>query len=119
MNTTIKNQIIDYLQWSTIQYEDRYMLQYFNWCRLHGIQPSVVQELLANAKINNYFNRQMALCESNFIKIIQALPHCSICQLEAHYYACAAEVMHNYPTVISQYKQNPIYKQMPAMYSIN
>ena len=119
MNTTTKNKVIDFLQWTSDQYEERYMLQYFNWCRLHGVQPSIVQEIMANAKINNYFNRQMAMAESNFIKIVFALPHLSIKELEGKYYACTADVMPKYPTIISQYKHNPIFKEMPFEYSIN
>ena len=119
MNTTTKNKVIDFLQWTSDQYEERYMLQYFNWCRLHGVQPSIVQDLLANAKINNYFNRQMAIAESNFIKIAFALPHLTIKELEGKYYACTADVSGKYPTIIKEFKNNLIHKEMPFMYSIN
>lgn len=95
-NPTTKNQIIDILQWTSEEYEERLFMSIWNWCQLHGKYPSIIQQLLANAKVNKWFMTEYIKSEIQFIKIADQLPN-NTKQLEAHYKACTAQIMSLYP----------------------
>ena len=92
-----KNQIMDYLQWSSDEYEDRVFLSIFNWCQQYGGYPSVVQQLLANAQINRWFMMEYQKCEFQFLKIVGIVPINHTEQLRGHYKACTSQVMAVFP----------------------
>ena len=89
--TTTHNQVIDYLQWTTDEYEQRIFQAMYNWCQIHGKWPSIIQQYLANAAINKWFLAEYSKCEQDFIKIAEHLPN-NPRQLEAHYKACTADI---------------------------
>lgn len=91
-NPTIKNQVMDYLQWSSEEYEARIFLAIWNWSELHGKYPSIIQQLIANANINNVFIYEYQKLEKQFLQIVEVLPKdCK--KLENHYKACTSEIM--------------------------
>ncbi|MBP4139985.1 hypothetical protein [Flavobacterium geliluteum] len=92
MKTTTQNQIQDYLQWSTEEYEDRLLLAIMKWCEHYGQYPSVVQQLLANSSINKWFMMEYGKCELHFLKIVNVIPP-QPDHLLAHYKACTAQMM--------------------------
>ena len=106
MKTSTKNQVLDYLQWSTEEYDSRVFLSYWNWCQLHGKYPSVVQQLLANRAVNRWFIMEYQKCEKNFIKVVEVLPN-NTKQLESHYKACTSQLMDLYPKpLLEKIKRN-------------
>ncbi len=101
MKTTIKNQITDYLQWSTAEYEARVFQSILNWCELHGKQASIIQQLLANAEINKWFLQEYAKCEEQFLKINETLPN-NVNQMREHYKVCTSLIMGLYPVALME-----------------
>ena len=91
-----KNQVIDFLQWSTQEYEDRLFLSMWNWCQHYGQYPSIVQQLLANSQVNKWFMAEYEKCELQFLKITEVVPSKTE-TLEAHYKACTAQIFAVYP----------------------
>lgn len=111
MNLTTKNQVMDYLQWSSEEYESRMYLAMFKWCEKHGKFPSLIQQLLANSQINKWFLQQYSKYEQQFIKIAELDPN-NLKRLEGHYKACTAEIQDVYPKpLLEQIKSNPIFSQ--------
>ena len=101
-----KNQIMDYLQWSSDEYEDRVFLSILNWCQQYGDYPSVVQQLMANARINRWFLIEYQKLELQFLQITDVVPQKTE-QLRAHYKACTAQIMAVYPKpLIESIKRN-------------
>ncbi len=101
-----KNQIMDYLQWSSDDYDKRVFTAYWNWCQLYGQYPSVVQQLLANSQVNKWFITEYEKCELQFLKITEVVPN-KTQTLEAHYKACTAQIMAVYPKpLIESIKRN-------------
>lgn len=101
-----KNQVIDRLQWTSQEYEDRLFLSIYMWCQKHGQYPSIIQQLLANASVNRWFMKEYAKCEERFLKIAEIMPN-NVMQLEGHYKACTAEMQNIYPApLIDAIKRN-------------
>jgi hypothetical protein len=94
--TSLKNQVIDRLQWSTEEYEERLFLSILMWCQKYGMYPSVIQQLLANASVNRWYMREFAKCEVTFLKIADVMPN-NVAELEGHYKACTAQMQIIYP----------------------
>jgi hypothetical protein len=104
---TTKNQVIDILQWSSQEYEDRLFFSMLKWCQLHGGYPSVIQQLLANRRVNNWFMHNFTICELEFLKITEIIPNTNLKQLEGHYYACTSKMQEIFPKpLISEIKKN-------------
>jgi hypothetical protein len=91
-----KNQVIDALQWSTQEYEDRLFLSMWNWCQHYGQYPSVIQQLLANSQVNKWFLSEHEKCELQFLKITGVVAQKPEI-LAAHYKACTAQMMALFP----------------------
>lgn len=66
-----KNQIIDYLQISSEEYDIDVFDYYFKWCETHGKSHPHVQELMANARIDRWFMKNFEKLEQQYI---DALP---------------------------------------------
>lgn len=106
MNTT-KNQVIDVLQWTSEEYEDRLFISIWKWCELYGSYPSIIQQLLANSEINRWFMYEFSKCELQFLKITEVTPNTNIKQLETLYKACTAEIQTKFnQPLISKIKRN-------------
>ena len=104
--TTTKNQIIDYLQWSSDEYDDRVFTAYWNWCQHYGHYESIIQQMLAHAGINKWFISEYAKLENNFLQVVNVVPNRTK-TLQAHYKACTAEIMGIYPKpLINAIKKN-------------
>lgn len=102
----MRNKIIDYLQWTSHEYDQRFFKAYWNWCQLHASSPSQVQQFLACASINKWFCIQYSLLEENFVKIAEIMPN-NTKQLVTHYETCTADISSIYPAdLISSIKRN-------------
>ncbi len=118
-----KNQIMDYLQWSSDDYDKRVFTAYWNWCQQYGGYPSVVQQLLANAKINRWFMMEYQKCEFRFLKIVGIVPINHTEQLRGHYKACTSQAMAVFPKpLIDGIKRNREFSSqlatnLPAYYA--
>lgn len=107
MKLTTKNQVIDILQWTSNEYEDRLFLSIWKWCQLYGGYPSIIQQLLANAEINRWFMYEFAKCENQFLKIAENIPRNNIELLEVSYKACTAQVQQKFnKPLIDKIKRN-------------
>lgn len=112
MKTTTQNQIQDYLQWSSEEYEDRLLLSIMKWCQHYSQYPSVMQQLLANAQVNKWFMSEYHKCELQFLKIVNVIPP-QPDQLQAHYKACTARVMVIHPkALLEKIKRNKDFSNL-------
>ena len=98
---TTKNQIMDYLQWSGLEYDDRIFTAYWNWCQHYGKYDSIIQQMLANRAISLWFMNEYAKLENNFLKVVNVVPTKTE-PLRGHYYACTADIMAIYPKPLIQ-----------------
>ena len=106
MNPTTTNQVIDLLQWSSQEYEDRLFQTIFNWCQHHGKYPSMIQQQLANAQINKWFLQEYHKCELQFLKIVDVVPN-NTKALQDHYKSCTIQMFQIYPSgLIDEIKKN-------------
>ncbi len=111
----MKNQIIDLLQWSSEDYENRVFQAYWNWCKSnakfplteHNL-PSIEQQLLANAAINKWFISHYTTCENKFLELAKIVGNNNVDQLEIHYKACTADVNRWYPKALMEGLKNKI-----------
>jgi hypothetical protein len=109
----MKNQIIDLLQWSSEDYENRVFQAYWNWCKLNAKfplseanMPSIEQQLLANASINKWFMGYYMKCEQKFLELVKIIGNSNIEQLEVHYKACTADVNRWFPKALMEGLKN-------------
>lgn len=122
MKATIQNQVIDYLQWSSQEYEDRIFLSMCKWCELHGQYPSVIQQLLANAAVNRWFLREYAKREANFLKMAETEPN-NPSNLRTLYKVCTSTIQTVYcDALMAGIKRNrdfsnQLYNDAPVYYS--
>lgn len=108
---TTKNQIMDCLQWSSEEYDDRLFNAIWNWCHLHGQYPSIIQQLLANAKINRWFIKEHQKLEFQFLKMVEAAPNNPIVLL-GYYKGCTAQIFKNWPSALMEnLKRNRDFSQ--------
>lgn len=106
MKATCKNQIIDLLQWSTVEYEERVFQAYWNWCINYGQYQSIIQQMLAHRGINKWFLEEYIKLELQFLAIAEVVPN-QTSKLESHYKSCTAEIMAIYPKpLIDAIKKN-------------
>ena len=106
MKTTTKNQVLDLLQWSTQEYEDRLFQTIYNWCQHYGKYPSIIQQLLANSQINKWFLQEYHNFELQFLKIADVVPN-NTTALQNHYKSCTIQIFQIYPSgLIEDIKRN-------------
>ena len=104
---TTQNQIIDYLQISTDEYNDNLFEVYWNWCKQYGASPSQVQQLLANARVSNWFMMEYTKLQNQFLAALPHLPK-NTQALEHHYRGFLSQIFAIYPkAMIDETKQNP------------
>ena len=89
---TTKNQVMDYLQWSSEEYEERVLQQYWAWCINYGQYHSIIQQLLANRAVNKWFLMEFNKLEIHFLNIVNVVPQKTE-PLRNHYKACTSEIM--------------------------
>lgn len=115
MKTTTKNQVIDLLQWSTQEYEDRLFQTMYNWCQQYGKYPSVIQRLLANSQVNRWFLNEYHKCELEFLKIADVVPN-KTTALQNHYKSCTIQVFQVFPSaLIENIKSNGEFSKILFM----
>lgn len=122
MKATTKHQVMEYLQWSSEEYEQLVFKMYHNWCIKHGVSQSVIQQLMANASINKWFMNEFEKCEQNFIATTDVLPNRVELWRET-YKACIIQIIVIYPKpLLDRIKPNPDFITMiltntPLFYS--
>lgn len=65
-----KNQIIDYLQITSFQYDNDVFDYYFKWCEKHATSAIHFQQLMANAGIDRYFIKEFSKLEQQYINAL-------------------------------------------------
>lgn len=108
----IKNQIMDTLQWSSEEYDDRLFQSYFNYCVSYGSYPANIQQLLANSKLNKWFLKEYAKAEVQFLKIAEVVPPTKVDFLRGQYKACTAEVMKLYSKPLIDVRRNKAFSSV-------
>lgn len=104
---TNKSIIMDALQWSSEEYEQRLFTAYWNYCQLYGQYPSINQQLLANSALNKWFLFEYKKLEDKFIKLLVAINPNDLNALEAHYKASTADISLMYPKpLLDEAKRN-------------
>lgn len=107
MKPTIKNQVIDSLQWSSDEYDKRFFDTFWHWCWNHGKYPSVSQQLLANSVINKWFIIEFQKKEIEFLNLTNAISPNKLELLRTNYKVLTAEVIGIYPSALMQdHKRN-------------
>lgn len=96
-SVSTKNQVMDCLQWSSDEYDQRLFQTIWNWCHIYGKYPSIIQQLLANSQVNKWFLTEYEKCELQFLKVAEVVPN-RVEPLRGHYKACTSHVM----TIYSQ-----------------
>ncbi len=99
--TPTKNKVIDYLQWTTGEYEKYLIELMFDWCKEHGRYPSMVQQLFANAQINAWFLIEFEKRENSCIAAIEAT-HFSLEQTRTFYRLSMNLMLNIYPTALME-----------------
>lgn len=82
----IKNQVMDYLMWSSARYQSHVFKAFFYWCELHGKEASVTQQLLTNKAINQWFLTEYQKQEIAFIKALPGLPSNALVRKDIYLY---------------------------------
>lgn len=88
---------MDYLQYSSEEYEGRFFQSYWAWCAKYGQYPSIIQQIMANSKVNRWYLHEYEKAEQNFIKMFEANPNARLESLKAHYAVCIGEILQIYP----------------------
>lgn len=92
----MKNQIIDYLQITSEEYDKQLFEYFFDWCKKFGVSPSHIQQLLANTHVSNWFMREFSKYEKHFCDAVPTLPKKAE-YLKYHYYGFIGQVFLVYP----------------------
>jgi hypothetical protein len=102
MKTThTKNKVIDYLQWTTIDYNNLQFQTLWNWCQEHGKYPSMIQQLLINRQINYWFLTEFEKRELKFIKAVEA-SNFSVVEMQMIYKATTSLLISIYPIALME-----------------
>ena len=107
---TTQNQIIDYLQITTDEYNDNLFQIYWNWCQKYADSDSKVQQLLANTQVSNWFMMEYTKLQNQFLV---ALPHLPLNHhsLEYFYNGFVVQIFKIYPkAMIDILKPNTAFK---------
>lgn len=95
MKATKQNQIQDYLQLSSDEYEQMVLTHYWSWCQKYSTNEQMLQCYLSNATINNYFMTEWNKNENIFLKMIEGIPKTPD-RLAYHYNGCVVQIYKNH-----------------------
>ena len=99
MKTTTQNQIQDYLQISSQEYEELVLKHYWSWCHKYSTSPQMFQCYFSNAAINKYFMTEWAKNENEFLAMVDNIPKRAD-RLAYHYNGCIVQVYKNFPSAL-------------------
>lgn len=118
-----RNIIIDYLQLTSEEYDQRLFQSYWNWCQLHGKVSFHTQQLLANAGLSKWWYAEYSKLETQFCNAVPFLPKRKDI-LEHHFYGFTIQINTIYPkALIASIKMNSkkeeilIIKNLPNYYA--
>lgn len=118
----MKNQIIDYLQITTHEYDEQLFMRYWNWCVKYGQSEMHIQQLLCNVGVNNWWMYEFTKLEKRFCDAVHLLPKTAD-QLDYHYNGFVAQIIEIYPIALINgiRKSNmgikvKLVNQYPALY---
>ncbi len=118
-----KNKIIDHLQLTSEQYDERLFQIFWCWCQKFGKTTNHSQQLLANHGIAKWWHTEYEKIEAKFIEAIPYLPlHTN--NLEYHYFGFIDQMKTIYPkplidAISASVKKEEIkiIKQLPTYYA--
>lgn len=121
MNNT--NKIIDYLQLTSEEYDERVFEIFWSWCLKYGRNSNHSQQLLSNSSISQWWIKEYDKLQQNFL---DAIPHLPLHKnsLEYHFYGFVSEMSTIYPKALIdaiskniQKEDSKISKQLPKYYA--
>lgn len=92
----MKNQIMDYLQYSSEVYDDKKFLLFWAWCQKYGQTPSHTQQLLSNTQVFNWWNLEYTKLENQFLSVIEQLPK-RMDLIQHHFYGFTVQIFSIFP----------------------
>jgi hypothetical protein len=118
MKTTTQNQIQDYLQLSSLEYEEMVQKHYWSWCHKYSTSARMLQCYFSNAAINNYFMTQWAKNENEFLAMVDKIPKRAD-RLSYHYHGCVVQVYKNYPAALLAQFKPKAKQEVPYLFKLN
>lgn len=91
-----KTIIMDYLQLTSHEYDEKIFQTYWNWCRHNGQTPYKTQMILSNASICKWWIVEFDKLLLQFIKTAHLLPR-KIDLLNHHFYSLTIQIYELYP----------------------
>lgn len=118
MKTTTQNQIQDYLQISSQEYEEMVQKHYWSWCHKYSTSPRMFQCYFSNAAINKYFMTEWAKNEKEFLAMIDNIPKRAD-RLSYHYNGCIVQVYKNWPSGLLENFKPKSKQEVPYVTRLN
>lgn len=105
-----KNIIMDYLQMSSEQYDEKLFQTYWSWCVKYGKTPIHIQQLFANTTISNWWITEYEKLLSQFTTALEFLPKKKDL-LDHHFYGYVVQIYEIYPKALIEAIKNDNLKQ--------
>ncbi len=118
-----KNKIIDYMQFTSAEYDDKLFQVFWSWCQKYGKTPSHTQQLLANSGVSKWWIVEYSKLEIQFINAYPHLPK-KRDALVYHFYGFITQINTIYPKALIeainskiQQEEINIIKKLPTYYA--
>ena len=95
----MKNKLAQLLKITPEAYDEKVFMIYMQWCQKKAISNNNLQELLANAQIEKWFSIQLALRQSQFVGLMESVPHAAK-NPDYHYHYFVNELYSLYPKAL-------------------
>lgn len=100
MTATYKKTICSLLKVSAKNYDALVLESFWLWCQLHGQHPKIIQQLVANKAVFNWYMAEYKKCESDFLHIAQVIQKGDINTLRIYYKTSIECVKGVYPSAL-------------------
>jgi hypothetical protein len=108
MNT--KSKIMNYLQISSQEYEDRLFHTFWNWCNKYGKNTKHSQQLLANYSVSKWWILEYNKLEDKFLEALFCFP-LNRDNLEYHFNGFTIQIYTIYPKALIEAVRVSIQKE--------
>jgi hypothetical protein len=97
---TTANQILDTLQYTSVQYEIEYLEWFDRWCWAQATNDySIYVQTLQNGSVSKWFAIEFEKLEQRFLKISESMPRNTV-QLRMHHKVAITEIFGISPKVL-------------------
>ncbi|WP_395060059.1 hypothetical protein [Flavobacterium sp.] len=97
---TTRQSIHEHLGLTLEGYETQYFERYSNWCESIVLTLLEYQKVLANSKVNKWYNTEFEKCETEFLHLIKEYPKTSIESKKQCYDECVVRLFSIFPKAI-------------------